>query len=98
MHWFFLFSFLYVFKKYLNSQLSGIDERVEICSNKLFYDNISFERVLQIQEINEKIQFLESNNIPIYDKLYEIRNRDVPEIYNMSNGGLFDDWDFDFPN
>ena len=98
MHWFFLFSFLYVFKKYLNSQLSGIDERFIFYKSNFDSDNITILQILKIHETTEKIKFLESNNISIDDKLYEIVNKNVPEVINIINGGLFNDWEFDFPN
>jgi len=74
----------------------GLDERIGFYPDKLFIDNITSDRILKIHETTEKKQFLESNNIPIDDKLYEIGNRNVPEVFNIINGGLFNDWEFDF--
>ena len=96
MYFFHLFSLLYLLKQYSsNNPRLGIDERISIYPNKIVND-ISFEKILQIQENVEKIEFLKSNNVCIEDKLYEIGNRNIPKPFNMINGGLFNDWDFDF--
>jgi len=99
MYFFILISFLCVLRSYiLRNPRVGIDERIGFYPDKLFIDNITSETIFKIHETSEKIQFLESNNIHIDDKLYEIGNRNVPETLNIINGGLFNDWDFDFPN
>ena len=92
MYWIVLFSFLYIVKNYVTNNLRfGLDERIIFNP-----DNITSEKIFKIYEINEKIYFLESENISIEDKLYEIENRNIPEAIIMIHGGLLNDWNFDF--
>jgi hypothetical protein len=99
MYWMILFSLLYVLKKnLLNNQRLGLDERIVFYPDKILSDNESFEKIMHIHETNEKIHFLDSENISIEDKLYEIANRNIPEVFVMINGGLFNDWNFEFQN
>jgi hypothetical protein len=97
MYWFILFSLLYIVKKYIsgNPRL-GIDERCVIYNDIISYDNVTNTKMLKIYETNEKIKFLESTNVSLDDKLYELENRNVPEIMHLVNGGLFNDWNFNF--
>jgi hypothetical protein len=96
MYWIILFSLLYFVKKYVNNEIYGKDERIVIYPSKINYENTTSEKVLQIYETSEKITFLKSKNVSLDDKLYEIGNRNIPEAINIFNGGLFNDWDFDF--
>ena len=96
MYWILLFSLLYIVKKYVNNGIYGADERIIIYPSKINYDNTSSEKMLQIYETSEKISFLKSKNVSLDDKLYEIGNRNIPEVINIFNGGLFNDWNFDF--
>jgi hypothetical protein len=92
MYWILLFSFLYIVKKYVTNDLRvGLDERIIFNP-----ENITSEKIFQIYEISEKIHFLESENIVVEDKIYEIKNRNVPETIIMIHGGLLNDWNFDF--
>ena len=92
MYWLIIFSFLYIVKKYLiNNERLGLDERIVFIP-----DNVTFEKMFKIYETTEKIAFLESNNVSLDDKLYDIGNRNMPEQYVVFNGGLFNDWNFDF--
>jgi len=92
MYWFILFSFLYIIKNYLitNPRL-GLDERIIFNP-----DNVTFEKMFKIYETTEKIAFLESNNVSLDDKLYDIENRHIPDEFIIINGGLFNDWNFNF--
>jgi len=96
MYWIILFSLLYVVKYISNNLRSGIDERFIFYPNLINYDNVTTRKMLQIQETNKKIQFLESTKVSLDDKLYEIENRNVPQIMHLVNGGLFNDWEFNF--
>jgi hypothetical protein len=80
------------------NQRKGLDERVGFYPDKLFIDNITSEIIFKIHETTEKIYFLESKNIHIDDKLYKIGNINFPDAYNLINGGLFNDWNFEFQN
>ena len=95
MYCLFLFSLLYLVKKYMVS--NGKDERIIYHKDKIVFDNTTCEKMFKIYETIEKIQLLESNNVSLCDKLYEINNRNVPETFNIFVGGLFNDWDIDFP-
>jgi hypothetical protein len=89
MYRYFLFLYVLVSKKY--NQLLGFDSR-----NILYKDITPIEKILQINEITNKIFFLESKNITNNDKLYEISNKNIPNTINIINGGLYNDWDFTF--
>ena len=94
-----LFYLLYSYRKVLLSNLFlGSDERVDFYPDKIFIHNITSKQIFNIHETNEKIKFLESNNNTIDDKLYEIDNRNVPKVFDIYNGGLLNDWEFEFPN
>lgn len=94
MYWYFLCIYVSVYKKY-NKHL-GFDSRIIFYPDTIKYDNTTIEKILQINEITNKIKFLESKNIPNNDKLYEISNKNIPNTINIINGGLYNDWDFDF--
>jgi len=80
----------------VSNEKYGIDERVVFHQDKIKFDNITSSIMLKIYEKSEQIAFFESTNISIDDKLYEIDNRNVPQPVNFFNGGLFNDWEFDF--
>lgn len=98
MYWHFLLLIIHVFKKYniLNNQNVDLDDRVVFYPEKIKYDNTTIEKIIHINEITEKINLLESTNLSIDDKLYEFEKINIPKIYNIFNGGLFNDWEFDF--
>ena len=88
MYWIFLFSLLYILKKHTINN-TGVDERSILYPNN---DNITSKKILQIYINYKTIEFLESKNILNDDKLHEIKGKNAPEVYNVFNGGLFDDW------
>ena len=96
MYLFFLFSYFYNNNNNnnkINKINLGIDER------HIFYKSNHEEiyTILKIYETINKIYFLESNNVSIDDKLYEINEKNLPSAYKPFNGGLYNDWNFDFP-
>jgi hypothetical protein len=89
-----MISFLYLFDRYIvKNYQTGMDDRIYFHPYKK--DNITIHKILKIQENIEKICFLESNNFSIDDKLFEI-DKNVPRKLCINNGGLFNDWDFEF--
>ena len=97
MFWILLFSVLYISKKYIgNNENYGLDERFTLYKDKMFLEDITDEKMFKIYETSEKLAFLESTNISIDDKLYEIGNRNIPKAINILNGGLLNDWNFEF--
>lgn len=46
------------------------------------------------------LQRLKDNKVSIFDKIHLIEKEDINDFYmrasNITKGGLFDDWDFDF--
>jgi len=91
-------SFLYVFTPFYisNNPRVGLDERIIIHRGKIKGDNITSEIMLKIYETTENLQFLQSSNTSMDEKLYFSGNRNVPKVFTIFNGGLMDDWNFDF--
>jgi len=96
MNWIFVISSLYVFRSIFISDdiLGGLDERYNLFPNKNI--DIPLEKILQIYETKNMLNFLECNNTNKLDKLYKLEKKCEPSIYNAFSGGLFDDWNFDF--
>lgn len=90
----FIFSFLYWFDTYIVKNYKvGMDERIYFYPNK---NNITtIYKILKIQENIENLWFLESKSVSIDDKLFEI-DKNVPQKMSMYNGGLYNDWHFNF--
>ena len=86
---------LYLFNNFVvKNYRTGMDERIYF--TPFLRENTStIYNIFKIQENIEKIHFLELTNISIDDKLFEIY-KNVPKQISMYNGGLFNDWDFDF--
>jgi len=98
MNVFFIFLNAYVLNKILDQKYyaRGYDERYIYYHNK-FKNNVSFEDIIKQEIIKKDIELLQSNNISIDDKLHFINNNGVPSPIKMINGGLMDDFLFDFP-
>ena len=98
MNLFFILSYTYILNKILTQNYcnSGYDERY-IHFPGYFNDNVSFEDIIKINFIENDINLLQSENISIDDKLYFLNNNGVPSPIKMTNGGLMDDFLFNFP-
>jgi len=89
-----LYSLFCISKK--NNQQLGFDSKIVFYSEKIKHDNTTIEKIMKINKITEKINLLRSTNLSIDDKLYEISNRNIPNTININNGGLYNDWNFEF--
>jgi hypothetical protein len=76
---------------FLKKQISGLDERPIYHPS----ENITIQQILDIYEKNKCLAFLESKSISIEEKIYQLGDKGVPKIYNVYNGGLLDDWNFE---
>jgi len=98
MHFLTIISCLYMLKFYIkNTERAGFDERLIFFPNVITpTENVTREQIMKIQEKREMLDFFESNDIKIEDKLYEIGGRGVPSGFNILKGGLLSDWNFKF--
>lgn len=88
---------LYLLNSFMkNTDRIGLDERVIFFPNEFKNDNITKVQIMKIQENRKMLDFLESNETKIEDKLYEIGGRGVPGIFRLLKGGLLSDWNFEF--
>ena len=84
-----LFTMILISKKILNTE-DGIDGR----KNMMNSDNdINMIKIIDTIEINKKINYLKSDKISIFNKKDLIKNK--PMQYNVFNGGLLNDWNFE---
>jgi len=84
-----LFTLILNSKKILNTE-DGIDGR----KNMMNSDNdINMIKIIDTIEINKKINYLKSDKISIFNKKDLIKNK--PMQYNVFNGGLLNDWNFE---
>jgi len=97
MNLFFIFFNAYVLNKILDEKYHnrGYDERYIYHPND-FNDNVSIEEIIKQKMIQKDIHLLHSKNISIDDKLHFINNNGVPSPIKIKNGGLLDDFLFDF--
>jgi len=89
MNFFLLMSQLYFSQKLLGK--SGMDDTSRVLNN-----DVPLIKVLQVNEKKRLLDFLQSNTTSDREKLDEIYRQKYPIIFNMLNGGLMNDWDFDF--
>jgi hypothetical protein len=87
-------TFSYTRYSYLRA---GKDERYNETSD------LDLELLDKIKMYNHKLkvlQRLEDDKVSIFDKIELIENEDIDDFYmrspNITSGGLFDDWDWDF--
>jgi len=103
-------SYLYLFKKMgvFFTDRSGMDERplfhpqsVNVENNN---ENVTLFQILTLNEKKFMLDYLQSNHtdtekIMLIDKKNHIEDIDrlkYPIIFNIFNGGLLDDWNFNF--
>jgi hypothetical protein len=94
----FIFSYSYILKKILNQNYISIgsDDRY-IYHPYEFNDNISINDIIKQEIIKKDIDLLQSNNISIDDKLHFLNNNGVPSPIKITDGGLMDDFLYNFP-
>lgn len=97
MNLFFIFFNAYILNKIIDEKYhnKGYDERFIYYPDK-FKDNVSIENIIKQEMIKNDIDLLQSNNIYIDDKLHFLNNNGVPSPIKIKNGGLMDDFLFDF--
>ena len=92
-----IISCLYVLKSYIkNIEREGFDERVIFFPNEINNDNLTREQIMKIQGKREMLDFYESNNTTMEDKLFEATGRGMPSIFDIFKGGLLTDWNLEF--
>lgn len=94
----FIFFNAYLLNKIIDEKYHnrGYDERYSYFPDK-FKDNVSIKEIIKQEMIKKDIDLLQCNNISIDDKLHFINNNGVPSTIKMKNGGLMNDFLFDFP-
>ena len=59
-------------------------------------EHVSLETIIQSNENKKLLDFLQTNTTSDQEKLDEIYRQRYPTIFNILNGGLMKDWEFDF--
>ena len=97
MNLFVFFSSFFVLQKIYNKKLLGDDERF-IYHPDQFNENITLAKIIYLNNIKNKLDLLESNDVSVLRKLDEIDEK-LSSIapLNVLRGGLLNDWNFDFP-
>ena len=96
MNLFFFFSSFFVIQQIYNKKLLGDDERFIYYPDQ-FNDNITLARFIYLNNIQNKIELLLSNDVSVLRKLDEIDENLSIVPFNVLRGGLLNDWNFDFP-
>ncbi len=104
-----IITYLFVFKNHKYQNNLGNDERFPINEDKIsihkFIENYmprAFmpEQLKELALVEKKIllNHLISDNISVHDKINKINNfyGNSPKPINILNGGLLDDWSFNF--
>ena len=86
----FLFLFHYLYRYSNIKELLGYDESYTLQPDN-FKENVSYERIIYLFEIKQKLNLLEfANSTQIYEELIENENTIKP--FKITNGGLNNDW------
>ena len=97
MYFFTIISCLYVLMSFIKNDVrAGFDERIIFFPREMIKDNITRAQIMKIQEKREMLDYLESNETTIGDKLYELGGRSAPDVFSILKGGLLSDWNFEF--
>jgi hypothetical protein len=61
-------------------------------------NDVEIKRIIELNEKKKVLDFLQSNQKSIYDKIDKINEfyGNSPTQIDLSKGGLFKDWDFEF--
>ena len=90
-----LTSLLLMYAHLEKNRFSGFDERYIYHSHVLPNDNITINEIIQIDKKKNAIYFLKSTEFTLEEKLDFVQDKRLPSIYNVFNGGLLDDWEFE---
>jgi len=97
MYFFTIISCLFALKSFIrNEDKAGFDERIIFFPSEMINDNVTRAQIMKIQEKREMLDYLESNETTIGDKLYKLGGQGVPSIFSILKGGLLSDWNFEF--
>lgn len=99
-------SYLYLFKKMgiFFTDKSGMDERPLFHPQTINVENTTLLQILTLNEKKAVLDYLQSNftdteklaKINKNDHVLDIDRIKYPIIFNIFNGGLLDDWNFNF--
>jgi len=91
----FYLKFLIDLNKHYFKNIKGCDERIIVYPKLFQNNNESNYKVLEINKNKTLLDLLESNYTNVDCKLEIIGERKSPVIFNLFEGGLFDDWNFE---
>jgi len=80
-------------KTIVSSNSRGYDQRFNNTES-----NRDLEKIINNLNKHNLLKILEDSNINIEDKLNIIKKDETYSSIKIENGGLFDDWNFDFDN
>jgi hypothetical protein len=89
----FILTYLFGLKNYKSKKTSGKDERHPLVEEKTIIN-----KCIENNQKKILLDYLQSNNINIYYKINSINEfygNNNPKPFNLSSGGLLDDWNFE---
>lgn len=88
-----LLAYMFVFNNYKSKEWLGNDERFPLIEDKSL-----MPKVVENFEKKKLLDYLSSENTSLINKITAINlfyNTNIAKPFNLTNGGLFKDWDFE---